>query len=92
MEGISRIITPEAQIAIILPEAQSKETEQLFARKNIHISRQVKIFPKEDRPIIRVVNIYSPKAVRREEATLTIRTCNGEYTPEYKAIVSEILL
>lgn len=92
VEGISRIITPEAQIAIILPEAQSKETEQLFARKNIHISRQVKIFPKEDRPIIRVVNIYSPKALRREEATLTIRTCNGEYTPEYKAIVSEILL
>lgn len=92
VESISRLITPEARIAIILPEAQSSETEQLFTRKNIHLAKRVNIYPKAGRPIIRVVNIYAPDAASHKEESLTIRTCSGEYTPEYKTIVSEILL
>ncbi len=88
-----QLLTPDAKICVILPALQSDELTSLFEQKQVKIETQINIYSKPSKPIERIIRTYSLFPTKQTQIkNVFIREENGEYSSQYKDIVSDILL
>ncbi len=88
-----KVATPNAKICVILPALQSDELTSLFEEKEVKVETQINIYSKPSKPVERIIRLYSIMPIKETEIkNVFIREENGEYSSQYKDIVSEILL
>jgi tRNA1(Val) A37 N6-methylase TrmN6 len=72
---------------------QSDELTTLFKEREVKVETQINIYSKPTKPVERIIRVYSLEQNKETEIkNVFIREENGEYTTQYKDIVSEILL
>ncbi len=91
-EGIARVASPNAQIAIILPPEQMTQLSTHFLTHQICLSSQTNIYSKPDKPIERVVAVFSLQKSPTLVSALTLRNPDNTYTQAYKNLVEDLLL
>lgn len=88
-----KVATPNAKICVILPALQSDELTSLFEQKKVGVETQINIYSKPSKPVERIIRLYSIESIQQTEIkNIFIREENGEYSSQYKDIVSELLL
>lgn len=88
-----KLATPDAKICVILPTLQSDELTSLFEQKQVRVETQINIYSKPSKPIERIIRTYSLFPTKQTQIkNVFIREENGEYSSQYKDIVSDILL
>lgn len=88
-----KLATPDAKICVILPTLQSNELTSLFEQKQVKVETQINIYSKPSKPIERIIRTYSLFPTKQTQIkNVFIREENGEYSSQYKDIVSDILL
>lgn len=88
-----KLATPDAKICVILPTLQSDELTSLFEQKQVKVETQINIYSKPSKPIERIIRVYCLEQNKETQIkNVFIREENGEYSSQYKDIVSDILL
>jgi tRNA1Val (adenine37-N6)-methyltransferase len=92
VSSVCKVATENASVTIILPPEQTFCLTKLFEEKGFQISQQINIYPKQGKPIERIITTYSKNAKQALINHFTIRKIDGTYTEEYQLAVSDILL
>lgn len=77
---------------LILPFEESKEWKQVAERGGLFLNREIKIKPKPDKEMNRVISSYGKREVVPVHSEFIIYEKNGEATEEYYQLTKNYLL
>lgn len=85
-------LKPTGQIWVILPERQMEELRKIFQTVGLLEFKRVIVRDREDSKVLREVCAFSFFEKNEEIKNLVLKNENGEYTLEYKQLISGFLL
>lgn len=91
-EGVSQLLAPSGQFAVILPAQESMAFEEA-ATGHLHLTCQIHIRPLSGKSAHRIVSIFDLKPVSHvKQAELNIRDENHCYSETYRQLTKEFYL
>ncbi|TSJ48108.1 tRNA1(Val) (adenine(37)-N6)-methyltransferase [Fluviicola chungangensis] len=88
IRSISRLLTKTGKAWIIIPFESTESIQRLAEENNLFISELITLFGKPDKPVRMIVSLIK-YPLEAQFSSLHIRTENGSYTEEYKALTRE---
>lgn len=88
--GAESLLTEEGRLAVILPADVAENFNGKAARTGFFTVRQLEVYPKPNRPMIRKVLVLLKQGGGAPETEiLTVRDDEGNYSSEYKILTAE---
>ncbi len=85
-------LVPTGRLAVVLPEAEGKEFEQLAADSGLHVQRKLVFRSRKHKPVERLLMEFTFAQRLPEITELVLYAENDNWTTEYRKLLSDFYL
>lgn len=91
--GVKKLLTDNGLFCVILPYEEFEKLESIAFNNGIFIKEKIFIYPRNDKPVERVVGVFSKIITDNpKHKTVILRDKDNTLSAQYKELTKEILL
>jgi tRNA1Val (adenine37-N6)-methyltransferase len=86
LDAAAQIVDPAGVVVLCYPVAEGERAKKAGVSRGLSLSRRLEVVPRAGKAALIVVDVFRREACAVLEETLTVRTLEGAWTEEFRAV------